>query len=196
MCGLPLSLTLMTTVTRSSRPTRAGACRDVLARHAAAIDGVDELEALAMRLRVELQPDVAVLAATARLLDELAFGLERLLEGLAVRDLRLADRRLDAELALHAVDDDLEVQLAHARDDGLAGFLVGVHAERRILLRETAERDAHLFLVGLGLRLDRLRDHRLRELHALERDDVLHVADGFARDHIPQADHRGDVAGA
>jgi len=31
-------------------------------------------------LRLELEPDVAVLAATARLLDELAFGLERLLE--------------------------------------------------------------------------------------------------------------------
>ena len=35
--------------------------------------------------------------------------------GLAVGDLRLADGRLDGELALHAVDEDLEVELAHAR---------------------------------------------------------------------------------
>ena len=122
--------------------------------------------------------------------------LERLLEGLAVGHLRLADRGFDAEFALHAVDDDLQVQLAHAGDDGLAGFLVGVHAERRVFLREAVQRHAHLFLVDLGLRLHRLRDHRLREHHLLERDRLLHVADGLAGDHVLQADHGGDVAGA
>jgi hypothetical protein len=30
-----------------------------------------------------------------------------------------------------------------------------LHAERRIFLRQRLQRDAHLFLVGLGLRLDR-----------------------------------------
>ena len=34
--------------------------------------------------------------------------------GLAIDDLRLAGARLHAVLALHAVDDDLEVELAHA----------------------------------------------------------------------------------
>src|SRR5688572_26349858 len=87
--------------------------RDELLRHATALDGVDELVALA-RLRLEREPNVAILAASTRLLDELALGFERLLEGLAVSHLRLADRGFDAELALHAVDDDLEVQLAHA----------------------------------------------------------------------------------
>jgi hypothetical protein len=53
---------------------------------------------------------------------------------LAVGHLRLADVGLDLELAHHAVDDDLEVQLAHAGDDRLAGLLVGVHAEGRVLL--------------------------------------------------------------
>jgi len=69
---------------------------DVLARHPATLDGVDELVALAVGLRLELEPDVAVLPAAARLLDELALGLERLLEGLAIGDLRLADGGLDA----------------------------------------------------------------------------------------------------
>ena len=45
---------------------------------------------------------------------ELAFLLDACANRLAVRDLRLADVRLDLELALHALDDDLEVQLAHA----------------------------------------------------------------------------------
>ena len=53
-----------------------------------------------------------------------------LADRLAVGDLRLADVRLDVEFALHAVDDDLKVQLAHAGDDRLARLLVGTHAER------------------------------------------------------------------
>src|SRR5207302_10582808 len=127
--------------------------RDEFLRYPAALDAVDEFVALA-RLRLELEPDVAVLAAAARLLDELALHFERLLEGLAVGHLRLAHRGLDAEFALHAVDDDLEVQLAHARNDGLARFLVGMHAERRVFLREATERHAHRLLVDPGLRLD------------------------------------------
>jgi hypothetical protein len=47
-----------------------------------------------------------------------------LADRLAVGHLRLADVGLDLELATHAVDEDVEVQLAHAGDDGLAGLLV------------------------------------------------------------------------
>ena len=115
---------------------------------------------------------------------------------LAVRHLRRADVGFDAEFALHAVDEDLEVQLAHARDDRLARFLVGVDAERRVFLREAIERDAHLLLVGLGLRLDGDVDHRLREDHLLEHDHVLRVAQRVAGRRFLQADRRRDVAGA
>src|SRR5690606_26262650 len=120
--------------------------RDVLARHDAALDRVDELEVRATRLeRLELEHDVAVLAATTRLLDELALDLVAgLADRLAVRGLRLARRGLGAELALHPGDDDLEVQLAHAGDDRLARLLVGAHAERRGFLRKAPQRDAHL----------------------------------------------------
>ena len=113
--------------------------RDVLARHHAALDRVDELEALAGFLRLDLEHDVAVLALAARLAHELAFGVvDRLADGFAVGHLRLADVGFHAELALHAVDDDFEVQLAHAGDDGLARFLVGLDAERRVFLRPGA----------------------------------------------------------
>ncbi len=99
--------------------------------------------------------DVAVLAAATGLLDELAFAVRRLGDRFAIGDLRLAGVRLHLELAQHAVADDFQVQLAHAGDDRLAGFFVGEDAERRIFFREALERDAHLFLVDLGLRLDR-----------------------------------------
>ena len=67
-----------------------------------------------------------VLARAAGLADELlADLLDRLAGRLAVRDLRAADVRVDVELALEAVDDDLEVQLAHPGDERLAGLLVG-----------------------------------------------------------------------
>jgi hypothetical protein len=50
--------------------------------------------------------------------------LDALGDGLAVRHLRRADIGLDLELALHAIDDDLEMKLAHALDDGLAALVI------------------------------------------------------------------------
>ena len=140
---------------------------------------------------------MAVLALAARLADELALDLvDALADGLAVRDLRTADIRVDLELAHHAVDEDLEVQLAHAGDDRLPGLLIGVHAERRIFLGQLAQRDAQLVLVGLRLRLDRDVDDGVRELHALEDDRLLVVAERVARARVLEPDRRADVAGA
>ena len=39
-------------------------------------------------------------------------------------------------------------------------------------------------------------DHRLREVHLLERDDLVRVAQRVAGGRFLQADRRGDVAGA
>ena len=114
--------------------------------------------------------------------------------GLAEGHLRLADVGLDLELALHAVDDDLEVQLAHARDDRLAGLGVGAHPERRVLLRQLLQRDAELVLVGLRLGLDGDVDDRVRELHRLEDDRLVLVGQRVARARVLEADGRGDVA--
>ncbi len=151
---------------------------------------------LPVLVRLHLEPHVAVLAAAARLLDELAFDFRRLADRFAIRHLRRADVGLDAELALHPVDQDLEVQLAHAGDDRLARFFVGAHAERRVFLRQAIERDAHLLLVGLRLRLDGDVDHRLREDHLLERDLLVRRAQRVAGGRFLQADGRRDVARA
>ena len=74
----------------------------------------------------------------------------------------------------------VEVQLAHAGDDRLAGLIVGPHLEGGILFGERVERLAQLVLVDLGLRLDGDGDHRLGELHALEHDRVRRVAERVA----------------
>ena len=138
---------------------------------------------------------MAVLAATAGLADELAVGVHDLVaRTLAVGDLRLADVRLDLELAQQAVDDDLEVQLAHAGDDGLAGLVVGGHAERRVLLGQLLQGDHHLVLLGLRLRLDGDVDNRVSELHGLEDDRMALVAQGVTGGGVLEADDGDDVA--
>src|SRR4249919_679060 len=167
---------------------------DVFLRNHAADDRVFEHIASATFLRLHLDDDVAVLATTTGLAHELAFLLDLGADRLAVRNLRLADVGFDVELALHAVNEDFQVQLAHAGDDRLAGLFVGTHAERGIFLRQAAQGDTHLFLVDLGLRLHRHRDDGLREDHALERDDVVLRAQRVAGGDVLEADGRRDVA--
>ncbi len=151
------------------------------------------MESLA-RIGPHSQPDVAVLPAPAGLTDVLALRLDFPGDGLAVRDLRLADVGFDLVLAAHAVDDDLQVQLAHPRDDGLAGFLVGAHAEGRVFNRQPLQRGDHLLLIGGALRLDGDVHHRRGELHPLQNDGVVRIAQRVAGGDVLQAHHGGDVA--
>jgi hypothetical protein len=102
----------------------------------------------------------------------LPWPLGGFLDGFAVGDLRLADVGFHLELALHAVDEDVEVQLAHALEDGLTGLLVGVDAEGGVFLGQALEGVAHLFLVGLGLGLDGDGDDGLGEGDGFENDGV------------------------
>ena len=139
---------------------------------------------------------MAVLAATARLAHELVFLLPPLANRLAIGNLRLTHIGLDPELALHAIDDDIEVQLAHPRNDRLAGLLVRMDAERRVFLGQLLQRDAHLILVSLRLRLDRHGNNRLRKLHALERDLVFQIAQRVTCGDVLEANRGGDIAGA
>ena len=87
------------------------------------------------------------------------------------------------------------MELAHAGDDGLTGFLVGVGLKGGVLLSQLHEGHAHLLLAGLGLRLDGHADHGLGELHGLQNDGSLIVTQRVASGGILQAHHGGDVAG-
>src|SRR3546814_9287532 len=133
-------------------------------------------------LRLEHQLDTGELARAAGLLLVRVIDFGRARNGLAVGHLGRADIGVDLELALHPVDEDLEVELAHPLDHGLTALMIDRHAEGRILLGEAIERHAHLLLVGLRLRLDRDLDDRVRELHPLQDDLLERIAERIARD--------------
>ncbi len=108
--------------------------RNILARNDTALDPVNELESGPCELRLKAQTHVAILTASTCLLDVAGFLLHRLADGLAIRHLRLAHVCVDAELPSHAIDNNLQVQLAHTRNDGLTGLLIRRYPERRVLL--------------------------------------------------------------
>src|SRR6478735_7776487 len=122
---------------------------DVLARDPATGDLVLELVQLTLVgvQRLEGHLHLRVLTGATRLL---LVGVVVLDHGtadrLAVGHLRLADVGLDPELAAHAVHQDVQVELAHAGDDGLAGLVVLADLERRVLLGELLDRGAQLLL--------------------------------------------------
>ena len=169
--------------------------RDVLRRNHAALDLVDELEALARLLRSELEADVRVLTAAAGLLDVLVLVVDRHRDRLAIRDLRSADVAVDVELAFQTVDDDLEIELAHAGDDRLGGLLVEGDDEGRVFHRERVERNAELLVVTAGFRLHRDRDDRRREVDGFKRNRMRRIAERVARAGLGETDARNDVAG-
>src|SRR6185437_3424314 len=94
---------------------------DVLARDAALGDLVLEDEAGAGLPGPDVDLGVAELTLATRLPDEPSDTVRGTADRLLVGDLRLALVGVDAELAEKAVDDDLQVELAHALDDRLAG---------------------------------------------------------------------------
>src|SRR5262249_37644216 len=103
---------------------------------------------------------------------------------------------LHAVFAAQAVHDDVEVQLAHAADDHLAGLDVFAEAESRVLVGELPQAEVQLLLLGLSLGLDGARDHRLVDVDALEDDGGLRAAHGVAGAGVAQAHGHHDAAGA
>ncbi len=145
-------------------------------------DLVDELVATPGARGLQIENDVAVLAAAAGLADVAGLDLlHRVLDGLPVGHLRLADVGVHLELPQHAVHQHLEVQFAHAADDGLAGLLVGVHLEGGVLLGEGLQGPGQLVLVVFRLGLDGHVDDRLGEVERLQHDGCVGVAERVAR---------------
>src|SRR2546426_8028177 len=118
---------------------------DVFLGDRAADDVVLEHEAGAGLAWLQVNHDVAVLAAAARLADKLALDVpDAFADRFGVGHLRPAHVGVDFEFPPHALDDDLEVQLAHAADDRLGRLGIGLHAERGVFLGHVPEPYAHL----------------------------------------------------
>src|SRR5688572_3392259 len=168
---------------------------DVFLRNGAPDDVVFENETGAHSTRFDGDFHVAILPATTGLSDVFALRVRLLPNRFLVGDLRLADVGTHVEFPHHAVDDDFQVKFTHSRNDGLVRIRVRVDLERRIFLRQLPQSNAHLLLVGLGFRLDGDGDHRLREIHRLEQNLLLFVANGIARRDIAKANRGGNIAG-
>lgn len=121
---------------------------------------------------------MTVLTTTTRLFDMLRVSLAGLGDGLTVGDLRLAHVGVDAELAGKTVDDDFQMEFAHAGDQGLVGLVVALHAEGRVFLGKLGERGGKGVSVSLGLGLDGNLDDRLRNIQRFEHHRALFIADG------------------
>ena len=154
-----------------------------------------EHKAGARRQRFEFDRDFGELARTAGLLLVGVFDGDRLGERFAISHLRRADIGVHLVGALEDIDLDLQMQFAHALEDGLAGFLIGGNAEGRIFLGQAHQRHAHLFLVGLGLGLDRHFDDRIGEFHPLQDHRIVGIAQRLAGGGELEAGKGDDVAG-
>ena len=160
-----------------------GAARDVVLEDETLAGGGEDLDL-----------GVPVLPAAAGLLDVPALGLGFLADRLLVGHLGLAHVGFHGELPLQALHQDLEVQLAHARDLGLAGVLVGLDLEGRVFLHELGQAGAELLLVALGLGLHGQGDHGRGERDRFQHHGVVGVADRVAGGDVLEADRGRDVA--
>ena len=114
---------------------------------------------------------------------------------LPIRDLRAPDGARDPVVLLNPVDQNLQVQFPHSRNDGLFGFPVHRHHESRILLGQLRQRMGQLVLVGTRPGLDADRNHRRGKLDRLQLHGMVRIAERVARERMPESDQCADVAG-
>src|ERR1700733_11222136 len=109
--------------------------RDVFLRNRTTDDLVLNRHAFATLTRLYIHHDMPVLTTSAGLLDQLPFARGVLGDRFAIGYLRFARVGIDLELAQHAIPDDLQVKLAHPRDNRLTGVFMREDAKRWIFLR-------------------------------------------------------------
>ena len=72
---------------------------------------------------------MAILASPTRLPNKLAFRLNRFANRFSVRDLGLADVRLDRKFTTHPINNNIQMQLAHATNNNLTRILIRADAK-------------------------------------------------------------------
>ena len=169
-------------------------CRDVFLRDCTADNLVGELIALAGFVRGYTDLNVTVLTGTTGLLLVLVVHISVALDGFLIGYLRSADVCFNLELTQQTVYDDIQVQLAHAGDDGLTGFLVCPGTEGRVFFCQLCQRNTHLVLTSLGLRLDCQLDNRFREFHGFQDYRSLFVAQCVTGGGVLQTNNGCDIA--
>ncbi|GJC84417.1 hypothetical protein ColLi_07255 [Colletotrichum liriopes] len=172
-----------------------GAGGDVLVGDGAADDL--GLEGVLLRVLKGLDPagDAGVVTGTATLSaeEEVVVGLAG--DGLAVGDAGLAGLAVDLVLTAQALDIDLEVELAHARDDGLLRLLVDVQAEGGVLSLEAVHGLGEVVGVAGALGLDGQRHDSVGDEHGGHCVGQVAVGEGVSGGAV-DAEDGADLAGA
>ncbi len=167
--------------------------RNVLPGDDPAHDLIDEF-VLAFLHRLHVARHPAELTGTAGLLLVGIVEVGPLGNGFPVGDLGGAHFDDGAVFPLHPFNVNVQVQLAHAGDDGFAGFRVKEGLEGGVFLGEAVKGLGH---VDLGLvihRLDRQGDNRVGHVHGTHRVVDGAVGEGIAGGAVdPEQGH--DIAG-
>src|SRR5262249_58808125 len=108
---------------------------------------VDERDAGPRLSRLDLHFSVTLWPAPAGLTNEFADALRGFTYRFAISNLGTSDVRIDSELALQPVNDDLEMKLTHTADDRLAGLLVSGYFKAGIFGCKPLQPDAQLVLI-------------------------------------------------
>ncbi len=170
---------------------------DELPRDPAADHRRTEREAgLAVRSvqRLDVQHHMGELPGAAVLLDVPVHQTRRPADhGLPVRHLRAADRDLQTPVAAQLLHRHLQVQLAQARQQGLAGLRIGPHHQRRILLRQPGQRRGQPVGVLAEAGLDGHRDDRVGRGGRFQHEWRRGGAQGRTGTRRLRTDHGDDV---
>src|SRR5699024_3952542 len=119
--------------------------------------------------RFEADDNLCELTGTTSLfLVGVVYRVDLLANGFAVGDLWFTNGSFNLEFALHAVDQHVEVQFAHAADFSLAGFFVLRNGKGWVFCRQTLDSGRQFFLVTLGVWLNSNRDHWFWEFHGFQ----------------------------
>ncbi len=156
--------------------------RNVLLGHRAAVDFIDEVKTVRVRLLLvfflkgRFHVNDGVLAAAARLLDIAVFELHGLRQRLAIGHHRLADSDGNAVIAQQFVDGYFQVQLTHAAQDQLARLRIDAGMQGRIVAHHFAECVSQLGLIDVLGRQESLGNDRLGEADLFQENRLVLVA--------------------
>ena len=110
---------------------------------------------LVRRIRLELDPDVAVLSVTAGLFLVFALYLDFFPDGLPIGDLRHGKHNLYAEILFQFRNHSSQMLLAQTGQDHLIGCRVLHIGQRLIFFQQFLHRSSHLCLISTGSRTNR-----------------------------------------
>ena len=123
------------------------------------------------------------------------FNITRLGNGFAISHLRITHIGFYLEFTLQTINDNIKVQLAHTGNNGLTTVRIGGYFERRIFHSQTAQSQAHLFNIGLGLRLNCQLNNRLREHHVFQNNRMCFITKRITCCGVFQTGQSDNIAG-